>query len=109
MMMRVKVNALRGLQSQRTMNCPCTNRPCCDHREGLAKIIKHNMIVGWTELSREEIHSAMRSAVKTVLVKKKVRKEGLEPFLGSYMMQAQAFTLSDHWDQAGLRIFDVKR
>lgn len=54
----------------------------------LIYIDKRNLKTDWTELLREEIRAGVRSAVKTVLRKKKVREEDLEPFLGSFMVQA---------------------
>ena len=56
----------------------------------VVQTLKRNLKVDWTEPSREEIRAGVRSAVKTVLRKKKVREEDLEPFLGSVMVQAQA-------------------
>jgi len=56
----------------------------------VVQTLKRNLKVDWTEPSREEIRVGVRSAVKTVLRKKKVREEDLEPFLGSVMVQAQA-------------------
>ena len=56
----------------------------------VVQTVKRNLKVDWTEPSREEIRAGVRSAVKTVLRKKKVREEDLEPFLGSVMVQAQA-------------------
>ena len=52
--------------------------------------LKRNLKVDWTEPSREEIRAGVRSAVKTILRKKKVKEEDLEPFLGSVTVQAQA-------------------
>lgn len=56
----------------------------------VVQTLKRNLKVDWTEPSREEVRAGVRSAVKTVLRKKKVREEDLEPFLGSVMVQAQA-------------------
>jgi type I restriction enzyme R subunit len=56
----------------------------------VVQTLKRNLKVDWTEPSREEIRAGVRSAVKTVLRKKKIREEDLEPFLGSVMVQAQA-------------------
>jgi type I restriction enzyme R subunit len=56
----------------------------------VVQTLKRNLKVDWTEPSREEIRAGVRSAVKTVLRKRKVREEDLEPFLGSVMVQAQA-------------------
>lgn len=57
---------------------------------GVVQTLKRNLKVDWTEPSREEIRASVRSAVKTVLRKKKVREEDLERFLGSVMVQVQA-------------------
>src|SRR6266498_179522 len=56
----------------------------------VVQTLKRNLKVDWTEPSREEIRAGVRSAVRIVLRKKKVREEDLEPFLGSVMVQAQA-------------------
>jgi len=56
----------------------------------VVQTLKRNLKVDWTEPSREEVRAGVRSAVKTVLRRKKVREEDLEPFLGSVMVQAQA-------------------
>ncbi|MGC1375115.1 MAG: type I restriction enzyme endonuclease domain-containing protein [Anaerolineales bacterium] len=56
----------------------------------VVQTLKRNLKVDWTEPSREEIRAGVRSAVKTVLRKKKVREEDLEPFIGSIFVQAQA-------------------
>jgi type I restriction enzyme, R subunit len=61
----------------------------------VVQTLKRNLKVDWTEPSREEIRAGVRSAVKTVLRKKKVREEDLEPLLGSVMVQAQ--TLYAEW------------
>jgi len=44
----------------------------------------------WTGPSSEEIRAGVRSAVRMVLRREKVREEDLEPFLRSVMVQAQA-------------------
>src|SRR6266496_3231231 len=56
----------------------------------VVQTLKRNLKVDWTEPSREEIRAGVRSAVKTVLRKKGIQEEDLEPFLGSVMVQAQA-------------------
>lgn len=56
----------------------------------VVQTLKRNLKVDWTEPSREEIRAGVRSAVRMVLRRKKVREEDLEPFLGSVMLQAQA-------------------
>lgn len=44
----------------------------------------------------EEIRAGVRSAVKTVLRKKKIREEDFEPFLGSVMVQVRALYAEWH-------------
>src|SRR5688500_5152465 len=56
----------------------------------VVQTLKRNLKVDWTEPSREEVRAGVRSAVRMVLRRKKVREEDLEPFLGSVMVQAQA-------------------
>jgi len=46
--------------------------------------------VDWTEPHRQDVQAAVRSAVKRVLKKRKVRESDLEPFLGSILVQAEA-------------------
>lgn len=56
----------------------------------VVQTLKRNLKVDWAEPSREEIRAGVRSAVRMVLRRKRVREEDLEPFVGSVMVQAQA-------------------
>lgn len=52
--------------------------------------LKKNLKVDWNEPHRDDVKSAIRSAVKRVLRRRKIREEDLDPFLGSILIQAQA-------------------
>jgi len=56
----------------------------------IVQTLKRNLKVDWTEPHRQDVQAAIRSAVKRVLKKQKVREQDLEPFLGSILVQAEA-------------------
>lgn len=56
----------------------------------IVQALKRNLKVDWTEPHRQDVQAAIRSAVKRVLKKRKVREQDFEPFLGSILVQAEA-------------------
>jgi len=56
----------------------------------IVQTLKRNLKVDWMEPHRQDVQAAIRSAVKRVLKKRKVREQDLEPFLGSILVQAEA-------------------
>ncbi|MBN2548704.1 MAG: type I restriction endonuclease subunit R [Anaerolineales bacterium] len=55
----------------------------------VVRAVKRNLKVDWTEPHREEVHAAVKTAVRRVLARRGIRQEDLEPFLGSIMVQAE--------------------
>jgi type I restriction enzyme R subunit len=56
----------------------------------VVQTIKKNLKVDWTEPHREDVKAAVRSAVKRVLRKRRVREDHFEVFLERIMEQAEA-------------------
>jgi len=60
--------------------------------------IKRNLRVDWTEPHREDVKAEVRTAVRRVLRRRGVKAGDLEPFVASFMTQAEA--LYSNWPLA---------
>lgn len=56
----------------------------------IVKVVKGNLKVDWTEPHRDDVRAAVRAAVKRVLARRGIRREDLEPLLGSVLVQAES-------------------
>jgi type I restriction enzyme, R subunit len=54
----------------------------------VVQTVKNNLKVDWT--NRDDVKSAVRAAVRRTLMRRKIRPEDMEPFLGSILVQAEA-------------------
>lgn len=62
----------------------------CSLVHDIVQVVKHNLKVDWTESHRDDVRAAVRAAVKRVLARRDIRKEDLEPLLGSVLVQAES-------------------
>jgi type I restriction enzyme R subunit len=54
----------------------------------VVQTVKNNLKVDWT--NRDDVKAAVRAAIRRTLMRRKIRPEDLEPFLGSILVQAEA-------------------
>jgi len=62
----------------------------CSLVHDVVQVVRRNLKVDWTEPHRDDVRSAVRSAVKRVLARRGIRQQDLEPLLGSVLVQAEA-------------------
>jgi type I restriction enzyme R subunit len=62
----------------------------CDLIHEVVQSIRRNLKVDWTKPHREDVKAAVRSAVKMVLRRRRVRKDDFEALLVYIMTQAEA-------------------
>ncbi len=62
----------------------------CSLVHDVVQVVKRNLKVDWTEPHRDDVRSAVRSAVRRVLARRGIRQQDLEPLLGSVLVQAEA-------------------
>lgn len=56
----------------------------------VVQMIKNNLKVDWTEPHRDDVKATVRSAVRRVLRRRKIKPEDFDPFLSFIMEQAEA-------------------
>jgi type I restriction enzyme R subunit len=70
----------------------------CDLVRDVVQTIRRNLKIDWTEAHRDDVHAAIRAAVRRVLRKRNVKDEDLDPFVERFMVQAKA--LYADWPRA---------
>ena len=58
--------------------------------QDVVQTIKGNLKVDWTEPHRDDVKAGVRTAVKRVLRKRKVKASDFDPFIESFLEQSEA-------------------